>query len=114
MVFLVVMGASAVAGQQSGGCPLSGADEKFLIQRRLQGLRASLLAQLGLTSTSNISMANRTVSKENMDTFLALSQAADSLEEESDRKCQSEEIYAQPITTIVGKVEDSKFFHGRV
>lgn len=90
------------------GCPLSGADEKFLIERRKQALRATLLAQLGLKNTSFPTVTNRTVAKEQLDTYLALSEAAASRQEEKQRQCQSEEIYARPITTIVGTIDNSK------
>ena len=112
--FSIILSAWLVTGeQQQSSCPLSGADEKFLIQRRKQGLRASLLAQLGLGNT-NFSTPNRTVSKEQLDTFFALSQASDSLEEENQKKCQADEIYAQPITTLVGKIEESKYCYSYI
>lgn len=105
LALLITFYVSPVVPQQQR-CPLSGADEKFLIQRRLQGLRATLLAQLGLENT-NITVTNTTVSKEQMDTFIALSEASKSLQEEDQRSCQAEEIYAQPITTFVGTVENN-------
>ena len=106
---LILLRISTVFSQQQSGCPLSGADEKFLIQRRMQGLRANLLAQLGLTS-SNVppSAENVTLTKDQMDAYLALTQAASSVDAERERRCQSDEIYAQPITTIVGEINDSK------
>lgn len=106
LVILTLSALSSVLSQS--GCPLSGADEKFLIDRRKQVLRASLLAQLGLKNTSSFPAVNRTVTKEQLDTYLALSEAAASREEEKQRQCQSEEIYARPITTIVGTIDDSK------
>ncbi len=109
---LILYRISTVISQSTpqSACPLSGADEKFLIQRRMQGLRASLLGQLGITSTNVSIPTNLTLSRDQLDIYSALTQAASSMEAERERRCQSEEIFAQPITTIVGEIQDSKLF----
>ena len=112
LALLAITSFTMVFSQQQSSCPLSGADEKFLVERRMQGLRASILAQLGMREL-NTPKSNVTVSKEQMDAFLALTQATNSMEQERDRKCQSEEIYAQPITTIVGTLADGKHLKQR-
>ena len=105
-VLAVLVSISFVYSQQS--CPLSVADEKFLKERRLQSLRANILAQLGMTQTTPRANKTRTIPQDVMQTFQVLSQARSSMEEERDRKCQSDEFFAQPITTITGTMEDSK------
>lgn len=104
-VLAVLVSISFVYSQQS--CPLSVADERFLKERRLQSLRANILAQLGMTQTTPRANKTRTIPQDVMQTFQVLSQAKSSMEEERDRKCQSDEFFAQPITTITGTVENN-------
>ena len=92
---------------QSQLCSIS--DEKVLMSRRMQGLRASILAQLGLQEPPirpNVSVPH--VIRE---TFAALTEATGSLAQERSRVCESEEIFAQPITAFVGSIEGGKQKH---
>lgn len=96
----------------TGSC--SSNDEAILRRRRLQGIRASILAQLGLPEPLNNS-SNTTVEPVPAavsETFDVLAAATNSLEKEKTRMCESESSYAQQISSFVGTIEGGKTAKG--
>lgn len=76
-------------------------DEELLKRRRLQGLRAHILAQLGMKEP--LPKVNRTKpSPEILEAYKALTEATASMEREKEKTCQSDEFFAQPINSFVG------------
>lgn len=76
------------------------ADEELLKQRRLRGLRASILAQLGLTEAP---IVNKTAPSPGiMEAYKAISEANPVLERARDQKCQNNDFYAHPVNSFVG------------
>ena len=76
-------------------------EEEMLMRRRLQGLRAHILAQLGMTEPPP-RMNITTPKPEILEAYKALTEATDSIERKKEKTCQSEEFYAQPINSFVG------------
>lgn len=78
-------------------------DAELMKQRRVQTLKNSILAQLGVTdpgeSTDDEPLPGEEAMKE---TFNALRSASASLEREKERRCHSEDFYAKPVSSFVG------------
>lgn len=92
-------------------CQCSTMDPEILQRRRLQNLRAGILNQLGLTEEDATAPINSTEpSREIVEAYNVLVEARTSLREENKRKCQlsSDELFAQPITTFVGRARQTK------
>ena len=83
------------------------ADEKVLRRRRIQGLRASILAQLGFKELPNVN-TSIPIPADIAETFRVITAASGSLGQERSRTCESQETYAQPISAFVGSIEGGK------
>ena len=91
-------------------------DPKVLQDRRIRALRANILAQLGLSESSVLPNATAPpITPEEqavMESFNALRRASASLGRERERKCQSDEFFAKPVTSFVGMMEpEGMLFH---
>lgn len=80
------------------------ADEELLKQKRIQALRSSILAQLGLTEPPSIPQTPIVVPPDVLENFRIVSQVTNLMEEEREKMCQSNEFFAQPITSFVGSM----------
>lgn len=79
-------------------------DEELLKRRRVQGLRAHILAQLGMKEPLPIMNAT-TPKPEILEAYKALTEATEARERERE-KCQSDEFlnFAQPVNSFVGTI----------
>lgn len=83
-------------------------DERILKRRRIQGLRASILAQLGLNELPKIN-TSQPVPREIQETYDVIVAAGSSLRGAARAQaCESREIYAQPVSAFVGSIEVGK------
>ena len=96
------------------GC--SDADEAFLKQRRIESLRANILAQLGMADISQ-ETANSTNTTdeppseedENVrQAYEALVNATKGLESSRSKACQPQDFYAKPVTSFIGSMTPGK------
>lgn len=78
-------------------------DAELMKQRRIQTLRNSILAQLGVSDPDQNTDEEPLPGEEAMkETFNALRSASASLEREKERRCHSEDFYAKPVSSFVG------------
>lgn len=78
-------------------------DAELMKQRRIQTLKNSILAQLGVTDPGETTEDEPLPGEEAMkETFNALRSASASLEREKERRCHSEDFYAKPVSSFVG------------
>ena len=78
-------------------------DEELMKQRRIQTLRNSILAQLGVSDSDQERSSEPLPGEEEMkETFNALRSASASLEREKDQRCHSDDFYAKPVSSFVG------------
>lgn len=91
----------------SMGC--SNTDEAFLKQRRIESLRANILAQLGMTDLSEEMNGTNTTEEppseedENVrQAYEALVNATKGLENTRSKACQPQDFYAKPVTSFIG------------
>ena len=82
----------------------SAVDEEVIKQKRIQGLRASILAQLGLTEPPPIPETPVVVPPAVLENFRVVSQMTSLMEREKDKQCNTQEFYAHPITSFVGSI----------
>lgn len=102
LLLLLLLSISCLLPQaQAQSCSV--ADEKVLKRRRVEGVRANILNQLGLTEPPAVNRTN--VPREILETFNALAAASASLAQERTQSCESNTIYASPVTAFVGSIE---------
>jgi hypothetical protein len=105
---LVAMWFGAV--NSSNSCQLNNAE--LMKQRRIQTLRNSILAQLGVSGPSPANNTEPLPGEEEMkETFNALRSASASLEREKEARCHSDDFYAKPVSSFVGFMSDGKYKH---
>lgn len=103
LVLSLVLVAKLVLPQPTS-CPAS-ADEEALKTRRIQGLRAHILAQLGLSEPPK--MVNFTKpSQEELETFREITAASKKYDSRTQGHCNSAGFFASPINSFVGTVEN--------
>jgi hypothetical protein len=108
---LVAMWFGAV--NSSNSCQLNNAE--LMKQRRMQTLRNSILAQLGVSDPSPANNTEPLPGEEEMkETFNALRSASASLEREKETRCHSDDFYAKPVSSFVGFMSDELFGGGRM
>lgn len=101
----MVLWASGVEATSS--CLLN--DVELMKQRRIQTLRNSILAQLGVSDPDPAVASEPLPGEEEMkETFNALRSASASLEREKERRCHSEDFYAKPVSSFVGVVSEGQ------
>ena len=102
---LVAMVLWARGVHSSSSCLLN--DAELMQQRRIQGLRNSILAQLGVSDPGSEASSEPLPGEEEMkETFNALRSASASLEREQERRCNSDDFYAKPVSSFVGVVSE--------
>ena len=103
---LVAMWFGAV--NSSNSCQLNNAE--LMKQRRMQTLRNSILAQLGVSDPSPANNTEPLPGEEEMkETFNALRSASASLEREKETRCHSDDFYAKPVSSFVGFMSDGAY-----
>ena len=94
--------------EASPSCLLN--DAELMKQRRIQTLRNSILAQLGVSDPQPEVDSEPLPGEEEMkETFNALRSASASLEREKERRCHSEDFYAKPVSSFVGVVSEGVY-----
>ena len=89
------------AASSSNSCLLN--DEELMKQRRIQTLRNSIMAQLGVSDPAPEGGDEPLPDEEEMkETFHALRSASASLEREKEQRCHSDDFYAKPVSSFVG------------
>lgn len=84
-------------------------DAELMKQRRVQTLRNSILAQLGMSEPFPEVPRGSLPNEEAMtETFNALVSASASLKREKNGHCNSEDFYAKPISSFVGVMSEGK------
>ena len=95
-----------LAGARSQSC--SGSDAQVLRSRRLNTLKANILTQLAPALPDDyreVTTAPPTPEEESVvETFNALRNASLSLERTRERKCQSDDFFAKPVTFFLGSM----------
>ena len=86
----------------------SATDEEMMKQKRIQGLRANILAQLGLTEPPPIPETPMVVPKSVLENFRVVSQMTNLMEQERGKQCNVQEFYAHPITSFVGSINGER------
>ena len=86
----------------------SAADEEMMRQKRIQGLRANILAQLGLSEPPPVPTTPMVVPQAVLENFRVVSQMTNLMEQERDKQCNSQEFYAHPITSFVGSINGER------
>ena len=104
MLFLALSQLRLAAHAQESSCGSLPASE--LIQRRKDSLRLNLIAQLGISEETEVNVQpNATAappSNATIEEYEALVNASKSIEENSEKKCISEDFYAKPVTLFSG------------
>lgn len=84
-------------------------------QRRVQTLKNTILAQLGVSDLEQDVNSEPLPGEESMkETFNALRSASASLEREKEKRCHSEDFYAKPVSSFVGIMSEgicSNYLH---
>ena len=95
---------------ESSSCMLN--DVELMKQRRIQSLKKSIMAQLGV-SEADQEVGNEPLpgEEEMKATFNALRSASASLDREKERRCHSDDFYAKPVSSFVGVVSEGKSQH---
>ena len=89
----------------SNSCQLNNAE--LMKQRRIQTVRNSILAQLGVNDPSPANNTEPLPGETEMkETFNALRSASANLEREKEQRCHSDDFYAKPVSSFVGFVSD--------
>lgn len=95
------------------GC--SAADEAYLKQRRIESLRANILAQLGMTEmpmeTNSTNTTEEPPSEKDehvKQAYEALINASKELERNRKDACQKQDFYAKPVTSFIGSMTPGK------
>ena len=96
----------------SSSCLLN--DAELMQQRRIQTLRNSILAQLGVndpTPEDNSEHNSEPLpgEEEMKETFNALRSASASLEREKEQRCHSDDFYAKPVSSFVGIMSEGGY-----
>jgi hypothetical protein len=90
-------------------------DAELMKQRRIQTLKNSILAQLGVSDAAQEADNEPLPGEEEMKaTFNALRSASASLDREKEKRCHSDDFYAKPVSSFVGVVSEDIVFGGRV
>ena len=93
------------AGNSSNSCQLN--DVELMKQRRIQTLKNSILAQLGVSDPAPQANTDPLPGEERMkETFNALRSASASLEREKEQRCHSDDFYAKPVSSFVGVMSE--------
>ena len=84
-------------------------DAELMKQRRIQTLKNSILAQLGVSDADQEANSEPLPGEEEMKaTFNALRSASASLDREKERRCHSDDFYAKPVSSFVGVVSEGE------
>jgi hypothetical protein len=82
-------------------------DAELMKQRRIQTLKNSILAQLGVSDPSPEADGDPLPGEEEMkETFNALRSASASLEREKEQRCHSDDFFAKPVSSFVGVISE--------
>jgi hypothetical protein len=82
-------------------------DAELMKQRRIQTLKNSILAQLGVSDAAQEADNEPLPGEEEMKaTFNALRSASASLDREKEKRCHSDDFYAKPVSSFVGVVSE--------
>ena len=100
---LLFLCATAVSVRSQSSCSI--ADEEALKQRRIQAIKASILAQLGLDEPPSVQGTSPYSDPEVVRDFRVVSQMTELMEEAREKMCQSSEHLAQAVTSFVGSVD---------
>lgn len=84
------------------------ADEELMKQKRIQGLRASILAQLGLKEPPPMPETPTVVPQAVLENFRIVSQMTNLMEQERGKQCNSQDFYAHPVTSFVGSIHGER------
>ena len=84
-------------------------DAELMKQRRINTLKNSILAQLGVSEPQQGTASETLPGEEAMKaTFNALRSASASLEREKERRCHSEDFYAKPVSSFIGVMSEGE------
>ena len=104
-LYLLLVAVYFGAVNSSSSCQLN--DVELMKQRRIQTLKNSILAQLGVSDPSPGTDTEPLPGEEEMkETFNALRSASASLEREKEQRCHSDDFYAKPVSSFVGFMSD--------
>ena len=81
----------------------SAANEELLRQRRLQNLRSTILAQLGMTEAPVVDR-KLPPSPEILEAYQAITEASLARQRVRDKTCQDRDFYASPVNSFVGNM----------
>ena len=98
----------ARVASSSSSCMLD--DVELMKQTRINALKNSILAQLGVSEPDQSADSEPLPGEEEMmETFNALRSASASLEREKEQRCHSDDFYAKPVSSFVSVVSEGMY-----